>query len=116
MFMFLEIRQIKGNFKDVMMILKLMSHETNEWHPSEIKGWIRWQVNAPLSKRNKTRVQGNGDVDISWRGITSMHRHHLTIPCVIYMVNSWQHITNTSHGHIGSPKSNSYNTRTWILF
>lgn len=38
MFMFLEVRQIKGNFKDVMMILKLMSHETNEWHPSEIKG------------------------------------------------------------------------------
>lgn len=38
MFMFLKVRLIKGNFMDVMMIFKLMNHETNEWHPSEIKG------------------------------------------------------------------------------
>jgi len=37
MFMFLEVKQIKGNFKDVMMILKLMSRGRNEWHPNEIK-------------------------------------------------------------------------------
>jgi hypothetical protein len=36
--MFLEVRQIERNFKDVMMILKLMKRGKNEWHPSEIKG------------------------------------------------------------------------------
>jgi hypothetical protein len=34
--MFLEVRQIERNFKDV--ILKLMKRGKNEWHPSEIKG------------------------------------------------------------------------------
>jgi hypothetical protein len=36
--MFLKVRQIEGNFKDVMTTLKLMNHERSEWHPSEIKG------------------------------------------------------------------------------